>query len=115
MVMSCAQGLQERTSAAAAAAAFGSSSRLLSPSVRGGPPTFGFGGATLFGTDALVAGAGADPRVRPWPSKLSFDCLAQRLPICSFEEEVEVVGCWNKRNSTTRVVVVVSVPVAVRR
>jgi hypothetical protein len=74
-----------RTSAAAAAAAFGSSALLLSPSVRGGPPTFGFGGATLFGTDALVAGVGADPSVRPEPSKLSLDCLPQRLPICSFE------------------------------
>lgn len=73
-----------RTSAAAAAAAFGSSSLLLSPSVRGGPPTFGFGGATLLGIDALVAGVGADPSVRPAPSKLSLDCFPQRLPICSF-------------------------------
>jgi hypothetical protein len=59
-----------RTSAAAAAAAFGSSALLLSPSVRGGPPTVLFGVLeTLFvaplGTVALVFGAGAEPRVRP--------------------------------------------------
>lgn len=54
------------TSAAAAAAAFGSFSVLLSPNVRGGPPTVLLGVLdTLFGTEALVAGAGAEPRVRP--------------------------------------------------
>jgi len=52
------------TSAAAAAAAFGSFSTLLSPNVRGGPPTVLFG-ATLLGIVAFVAGAGAEPRVRP--------------------------------------------------
>jgi hypothetical protein len=73
------------TSAAAAAADLGSFTALLSPSVRAGPPTVLFGAlATLLGTDALVAGAGAAPRVRPWPSKLSFDCLPQRLPIGGF-------------------------------
>jgi hypothetical protein len=69
------------TSAAAAAATFGSFAVLLSPSVRGGPPTVLFG--AVAGIDALVAGAGADPTVLPWPSKLSFDCLPQRLPICA--------------------------------
>jgi hypothetical protein len=55
-----------RTSAAAAAAAFGSFSVLLFPNVRGGPPTVLLGApVTLPGTEALVAGAGADPRVRP--------------------------------------------------
>lgn len=55
-----------RTSAAAAAAAFGSFVELPSPSVRGGPPTVRFGAlATLLGTDAFVAGAGAEPNVRP--------------------------------------------------
>jgi hypothetical protein len=55
-----------RTSAAAAAAAFGSFAALLSPNVRGGPPTVRFGAlATLLGTDAFVAGAGAEPNVRP--------------------------------------------------
>lgn len=54
------------TSAAAAAAAFGSSTLFPSPKVRGGPPTLGFDAlATLLGTEALVVGAGADPRVRP--------------------------------------------------
>jgi len=55
-----------RTSAAAAAAAFGSFAALLSPNVRGGPPTVRFGAlATLLGTEAFVAGAGAEPSVRP--------------------------------------------------
>ena len=55
-----------RTSAAAAAAAFGSFSTLPSPNVRGGPPTVLFGALeTLFGIDAFVAGAGAEPSVRP--------------------------------------------------
>jgi hypothetical protein len=55
-----------RTSAAAAAAAFGSFAALLSPKVRGGPPTVLLGAlVTLPGTEALVAGAGAEPRVRP--------------------------------------------------
>lgn len=55
-----------RTSAAAAAAAFGSFSAFPSPNVLGGPPTVRFGAlATLLGTEALVAGAGAEPSVRP--------------------------------------------------
>jgi hypothetical protein len=55
-----------RTSAAAAAAAFGSFSVLLFPNVRGGPPTVLLGApVTLLGTEALVAGAGAEPSVRP--------------------------------------------------
>lgn len=71
-----------RTSAAAAAAAFGSFAALLSPKVRGGPPTVRFGElATLLGTEALVVGAGAEPNVRPWPSKLSLDSLPQRFPM----------------------------------
>jgi hypothetical protein len=57
------QELGLRTSAAAAAAAFGSLAALLSPNVRGGPPTVLFG--ALAGIDALVAGAGADPTVLP--------------------------------------------------
>lgn len=61
----------------------GSSTRLLSPRVRGGPPTFGLGAVALLGTDALVAGSGAEPRVRPCPSKLSLDCFPQRLPMCN--------------------------------
>lgn len=73
--------VQVRTSAAAAAAAFGSFPLFPSPSVLAGPPTFGFAFATLLGTLALVAGVGAEPRVRPWPSKLSLDGLPQRLPI----------------------------------
>jgi hypothetical protein len=71
---------QLRTSAAAAAAALGLFSTFPSPSVRGGPPTVLFG--ALAGMLALVAGAGAEPTVRPWPSKLSLDCFPQRLPIC---------------------------------
>jgi hypothetical protein len=55
-----------RTSAAAAAAALGSFVELPSPNVRGGPPTVRFGAlATLLGIDAFVAGAGAEPNVRP--------------------------------------------------
>jgi hypothetical protein len=55
-----------RTSAAAAAAALGSFAAFPSPNVRGGPPTVLFGPlATLLGMDALVAGAGAEPSVRP--------------------------------------------------
>jgi hypothetical protein len=72
------------TSAAAAAAALGSFSTFPSPSVRGGPPTVLFG--ALAGMLALVAGAGAEPTVRPWPSKLSLDCFPQRLPICVVAE-----------------------------
>jgi hypothetical protein len=76
-----------RTSAAAAAAALGSFAVFPSPSVRGGPPTVLFGAlATLLGIVALVAGAGAEPTVRPWPSKLSLDCFPQRLPICDVAE-----------------------------
>lgn len=75
--------LKPLTSAAAAAADFASLPLFPSPSVLGGPPTFGFDAATLLGTAALVAGAGADPSVRPWPSKLLLDCLPQRLPICT--------------------------------
>jgi hypothetical protein len=85
--------VQGRTSAAAAAAAFGSSPLLLSPNVRAGPPTFGFGVATLCGTDALVAGAGADPSVRPCPSKLSLDCLPQRLPIDCVAQGIMMSRC----------------------
>lgn len=54
-----------RTSAAAAAAAFGSLFVFPSPNVRGGPPTVLLGALALLGTDALVAGAGAEPRVLP--------------------------------------------------
>jgi hypothetical protein len=55
-----------RTSAAAAAAAFGSLSALPCPNVLAGPPTVRFGAlATLLGMEALVAGVGAEPRVRP--------------------------------------------------
>lgn len=73
------------TSAAAAAAALGSLSEFPSPRVRGGPPTFLAGAvATLAGMEALVAGGGAEPRVRPGPSKPSFDCLPQRLPMRKF-------------------------------
>jgi hypothetical protein len=57
-------GNKPLTSAAAAAAAFGSFSMLLSPSDRGGPPTVLFG-ATLLGIVALVACAGASPTVLP--------------------------------------------------
>lgn len=46
---------------------------------------FGGVGFALDGTEALVAGAGAEPRVRPGPSKPSLDCLPQRLPICVAE------------------------------
>lgn len=51
------------------------------PSVRGGPPTFGAPAFTVFGTDAVPAGAGAEPTGRPWPAKLSDEALLQRLPI----------------------------------
>lgn len=73
-----------RTSAAAAAADLGSLPELLSPSVLGGPPTMRFcvdPVLAVAGTEAFVAGAGAEPRVRPGPSKPSLDCLPQRLPI----------------------------------
>jgi hypothetical protein len=75
-----------RTSAAAAAAAFGSLAAFPSPNVRGGPPTVRFGvdpvpAFAVDGTEAFVAGAGAEPRVRPGPSKPSLDCLPQRLPM----------------------------------
>jgi len=70
------------TSAAAAAAALGSSLLFACPRVLGGPPTLGLGCATLLGMLALVAGGGAEPRVRPWLSKGSlWDSLLQRLPI----------------------------------
>lgn len=86
-----------RTSAAAAAALRASSPvpvcpPLLPPNVLGGPETLGFEDvpsalvvfATRAGTDAFVTGAGAEPRVRPGPWKLSsLDCLPQRLPIGS--------------------------------
>lgn len=73
-----------RTSAAAPAASLGSIPGLLSPNVRGGPPTMRFLLDPAFaaaGTEAFVAGAGADPRVRPGPSKPSLDSFPQRLPI----------------------------------
>ena len=86
-----------RTSAAAAAADLGSLPELLSPSVLGGPPTMRFGvdpafALALAGTEAFVAGAGAEPRVRPGPSKASLDCLPQRLPIGVAEEPRWVRG-----------------------
>lgn len=84
-----------RTSAAAAAADLGSLPELLSPNVLGGPPTTRFGvdpAFALAGTEAFVAGAGADPRVRPGPSKASLDCLPQRLPIGVAEEPRWVRG-----------------------
>lgn len=46
------------------------------PKVRGGPPTL-----TDLGTEAVPAGAGADPTGRPWPAKLSDEALLQRLPM----------------------------------
>ena len=70
-----------RTSAAAAAALRASPPEEDSPpNVRGGPPTFGF---ACFGTEAfaLLEGAGAEPKTRPGPSKLSLDCLPQQDPI----------------------------------
>jgi hypothetical protein len=70
-----------RTSAAAAAAALGSLAAFLSPNVLAGPPTVGFGVATLLGIVALAAGAGASPNVRPGPSKFASDCFPQQLPI----------------------------------
>ena len=70
-----------RTSAAAAAADLGSLSELFSPNVLGGPPTVRFDAFAVAGTEAFVAGAGAEPRVRPGPSKPSLDCLPQRLPM----------------------------------
>lgn len=80
-----------RTSAAAAAALLGSFAALLSPSVRGGPPTVRFGAFALApaGTEAFVAGEGADPSVRPGPSKPSLDCLPHRLPIAVAKNWVE--------------------------
>lgn len=76
-----------RTSAASAAAVPGGLGSLAAsppPNVLAGPPTLGFGFEAvlaLVGTEALVAGAGAEPRVRPGPSKPSLDSLPQRLPI----------------------------------
>lgn len=81
------------TSAAAAAAALGSSLLFSSPRVLGGPPTLGIGFATLLGMLALVAGGGAEPRVRPWLSKGSLlDCLPQRLPIGGGDDDDGVWG-----------------------
>jgi hypothetical protein len=83
-------GFTLRTSAAAAAAVLGSSAPSLPPApptVRPGPVTFGFALdppalATCVGMEALVAGAGADSKVRPAPWKLSsLDDLPQRLPM----------------------------------
>lgn len=66
-----------RTSAAAAAAALGSSA-----AVGAVPPTVRPGPVSLAGTDAFVAGAGAEPTVRPAPWKFSsLEDLPQRLPI----------------------------------
>jgi hypothetical protein len=96
-----------RTSAAAAAAAFGPSPPLLSPNVRGGPPIFGFWIVTLLGTDAFVTGAGADPSVRPCPSKL-LDCLPQRLPIDYVARGIMMSECEG-RGLVTRGVVSVAV------
>lgn len=72
-----------RTSAAAAAALLGSLAALFSPNVRGGPPTVRFGALAFApaGTEALVAGAGAEPSVLPGPSRPSLDCLPHRLPM----------------------------------
>lgn len=64
--------------------------------MRGGPPTFGFGAAALLGTDARVVGAGAEPSVRPGPSKLSLDCLPQRLPMCNVDMVVLLGGGMQK-------------------
>jgi hypothetical protein len=81
-----------RTSAAAAAAALGSLTALPSPSVLAGPPTVRFPAvAALPGIDALVAGAGASPRVRPGPSKFASDCFPQQLPIGEMRACVGVV------------------------
>lgn len=57
---------------------------MLVPNTLAGPPIVRFfveAAFALAGTEAFVAGAGAEPRVRPGPSKASFDCLPQRLPI----------------------------------
>lgn len=78
-----------RTSAAAAAAALGSFPALLPPTACAGPPTFGFdfeaalpSFVTRAGSEAVVAGAGAEAKVRPLPWKLSsFDGFPQRLPM----------------------------------
>lgn len=72
-----------RTSAAAAAEVLGSLLVFPSPNVLGGPPTVRFADPAfaVAGTEAFVAGAGAEPKVRPGPSKPSLDCLPQRLPI----------------------------------
>lgn len=50
-----------------------------------GAPAF-----TVFGTDEVPAGAGAEPTGRPWPAKLSDDALLQRLPIGAFFPRF----CW---------------------
>lgn len=98
-----------RTSAAAAAAARGSfppSLLLPPPTVRPGPVTLGFAllgppsFATRAGTDALVAGAGAEPSVRPGPWKFSsLEDLPQRLPMGMVNGcRVECgVGEWARR------------------
>lgn len=76
-----------RTSAAAAAADRASLEPSPPPTVRPWPETFGFGRllpsfVTRAGTEAFVVGAGAEPKVRPAPWKLSsLDCLPQRLPM----------------------------------
>lgn len=76
-----------RTSAASTAASPGgllSGAGLLPPTVLPDPPTAWFlveAAFALAGTEAFVAGVGAEPRVLPGPSKASLDCLPQRLPI----------------------------------
>lgn len=95
-----------RTSAAAPAAVLGSLAELLSPNVRGGPPTVRFGALALapVGTEALVAGAGAEPSVRPGLSKPSLDCFPHRLPMnaarCGIEDgrrRQNVDSWWRRR------------------
>jgi hypothetical protein len=85
-----------RTSAAAAAALLGLLAALPSPNVRGGPPTVRFGAFAFapVGTEALVAGAGAEPSVRPGPSRPSLDCLPHRLPMNVAKDGIEG---WRRR------------------
>ena len=93
-------GRRKRTSAAAAALLRASpaadppcSCDGPPPSVRGGPPTL-----TDLGTEAVPAGAGAEPTGRPWPAKLSDEALLQRLPMLrSAEVEVRVISLFNGR------------------
>lgn len=99
-------GVSLRTSAAAAAAALGSFAPPLlldPPTVRPGPVTFGFAAslATPAGMEALVAGAGAEPSVRPAPWKFSsLEDLPQRLPMEGGEWKSK--GEWSRRMGEVR-------------